>query len=67
VLLGVEYWEPLIEFMRSRLIAEGTISPDDMDLLFITDDPAEAVAHASKAADLKPLAPKPSPLLAETS
>ena len=67
ILLGVEYWEPLVEFMRKRLITEGTISPEDMDLLFITDDPAEAVAHAVKAAELKPSAPKPSPLLAETS
>ena len=67
VLLGVEYWEPLVDFMRKRLITEGTISPEDMDLLFITDDPAEAVAYAAKAAELKPSAPKPSPLLAETS
>lgn len=42
VLMGTEYWEPLIGFFRERLIAEGTISPHDLDLFVITDSPEEA-------------------------
>jgi uncharacterized protein (TIGR00730 family) len=43
VLIGKEFWAPLVRFFRERLIAEGTISPDDIDLLFVTDSPEEAV------------------------
>ena len=42
VLMGREYWEPMIEFLKDRMVTEGTISPDDIDLLKITDDPEEA-------------------------
>jgi hypothetical protein len=31
------------------MAAEGKISPEDLDLLFITDSPAEAVAHVVRA------------------
>jgi len=66
VLMGVDYWEPLLEFMRSRLIAEGAISPGDLDLLIVTDDVQEAVAAAVAAASGKPPTPTPNPLLAES-
>ena len=44
VLMGVEYWTPLFDFLRERLIAESTIGPDDLDLLTLTDSPDEVVA-----------------------
>ncbi len=43
VLFGTDYWEGLIEWIRARLLSEGNISPPDMDLLQLTDDPAEVV------------------------
>jgi hypothetical protein len=43
VLLGREYWHPLIEFVRNRLLVEGTIEPGDEQLLQVTDSPEEAV------------------------
>jgi uncharacterized protein (TIGR00730 family) len=43
VLFDRDYWEPLVEFMRSRLLAEGMISPEDVDLLHLTDDAEDAV------------------------
>ncbi len=49
ILMGVDYWQPLMEFIRTRMISERTISPTDLDLLFLTDSPAEA---AERIADV---------------
>jgi uncharacterized protein (TIGR00730 family) len=43
VLLGEEYWTPLLEWIRRRTLAEGMVSPDDLALLTLTDDPRVAV------------------------
>jgi uncharacterized protein (TIGR00730 family) len=43
VLLGVNYWQPLIDFIRARLVAEKTIDPVDLDRWIVTDSPSEAV------------------------
>lgn len=50
VLVGEEFWRPLIEFMRDRLIAEGTIDPDDATRILVTDSPAEAVSFITEVA-----------------
>jgi uncharacterized protein (TIGR00730 family) len=44
VLMGVEFWDGLLDWMRDRLAAENMIAPGDLDLIQTTDDPAEAVA-----------------------
>jgi uncharacterized protein (TIGR00730 family) len=43
VLLDQGYWAPLLDWIRGRLLAEGMISPEDLDLLIVTDEPDEAV------------------------
>jgi uncharacterized protein (TIGR00730 family) len=43
VLMGRDYWSPLIAFIRNRLLVEGTIDPGDEQRLRVTDSPAEAV------------------------
>jgi len=43
VLMGRDYWGPLTDFVRNRLLVEGTIDPGDVHLLRVTDSPAEAV------------------------
>ena len=43
VLVGRDYWEPLLGFLRDRLLARQTIDPRDLDRLTITDSPAEVV------------------------
>jgi uncharacterized protein (TIGR00730 family) len=40
VLLGIDWWDGLVAWMRERLAAEAMISPGDLDLLQATDDPA---------------------------
>ena len=41
VLMGSDYWQGLVDWIRERLLAEGKISPPDVDLLRLIDDPAE--------------------------
>jgi uncharacterized protein (TIGR00730 family) len=43
VLFGSEYWSELVGWIRDKALADGMISAGDVDLLHVTDDPAEAV------------------------
>ena len=43
VALSREFWEPLIEFFRAKLAAEGTIDAADVDRIFMTDSVEDAV------------------------
>jgi uncharacterized protein (TIGR00730 family) len=45
ILFGRHYWAGLIRWLQSRVLLEKKISPGDMDLMLLTDDPREA-AHA---------------------
>jgi len=45
VLFGCEYWGGLVDWMRETMSAEGKIAPADLDIMYVTDDPAEASAH----------------------
>jgi uncharacterized protein (TIGR00730 family) len=42
ILFGRHYWAGLIRWIQSRVLTEKKISPSDMDLLIMTDDPGEA-------------------------
>jgi uncharacterized protein (TIGR00730 family) len=44
VLFDSSYWAPLLDWIKDTLVRQGMVSPDDVELLFLTDDPAEAVA-----------------------
>jgi uncharacterized protein (TIGR00730 family) len=50
VLVGSEFWAPLITFLRETLLAAGTIDEEDIGRLFITDSPVEAVRHVRETA-----------------
>ena len=43
VLVGTEFYGGLLGWIRERLVAEGMIAPEDLDLISVTDDPAEVV------------------------
>lgn len=45
VLMGVAYWRGLLDWIRNTMLPAGTISPHDLDLLFLTDDADEAVRY----------------------
>jgi uncharacterized protein (TIGR00730 family) len=44
VLIGHAYWDGLLEWMRTVQLPAGVIGQPDIDLLRVTDDPAEAVS-----------------------
>ena len=50
VLLGVAYWSPMLQFLRESLLVNAAISQNDLDQLFVTDSPAEAVSFIHKCA-----------------
>jgi uncharacterized protein (TIGR00730 family) len=43
VLMGEAYWTPLLEWVRRSALADGMVSPEDLALLTLTDDPQIAV------------------------
>ncbi|WP_370021627.1 TIGR00730 family Rossman fold protein [Planotetraspora sp. GP83] len=43
ILMGSEFWTPLIDWVRTTLVSTGKVSPGDVDLMQVTDDPDEAV------------------------
>jgi len=48
VLMGRKYWEGLIRWIEHTLVEEGTISPGDMNLFYLTDSPEDAVEYILK-------------------
>jgi uncharacterized protein (TIGR00730 family) len=49
VLMGRDYWRPLVEQLRV-MVEANTIDPPDLDRLVVSDDPAEAVASLTGTA-----------------
>ena len=43
VLMGTDYWEGLVDWIKNTMVENGTISPDDVNLFHLTDDPEEGV------------------------
>lgn len=48
VLMGSDFWNPLIEFMQKSLIGNQTISPFDIERFIVTDSPEKAVASVTE-------------------
>jgi uncharacterized protein (TIGR00730 family) len=53
VLFGTHYWAGLVRWLNSKVLAERKISPGDMDLMIVTDDPAEAARVVAEAYELQ--------------
>lgn len=60
VLFGRHYWAGLVRWLSARALGERKISPGDMDLVLLTDDPQEATdaviaafeSHRSRSHDV---------------
>lgn len=53
VLVGSQFWSPLLDWMRSALLGTGKIGERDLDLVSVTDDADKVVSHIL-AAELRP-------------
>jgi len=71
ILMGTKFWQPMMDFMAETLVGAATISPEDLDLITLTDSVEEAVSaitHAyaeGEAARAKEMPKKPIPMLGE--
>jgi uncharacterized protein (TIGR00730 family) len=45
VLMGSKYWQGLIHWMNNTMAKKGAISPADMKMFYLTDDPEDAVEY----------------------
>jgi uncharacterized protein (TIGR00730 family) len=58
VLVGTEFWGGLLQWIKDQMLSAGKISPEDLDLVHVTDDPTEVVeiikrAHETQARELE--------------
>ncbi len=51
ILMGTDYWRPIVDFVRNDMVTARTIDQSDLDLVVYTDDhdEVEAVLRAAKA------------------
>jgi uncharacterized protein (TIGR00730 family) len=50
VLYSSDYWQGLLDWLRQKLLGEGKISKEDLDLIYVADTPKEAVNHILRCA-----------------
>ena len=53
VLLGIDYWQGMIDWLRDTALTHGTINQSDIDMLNLTDDVDEAVGLMVEARDAR--------------
>jgi hypothetical protein len=56
VLVGTEYWGGLIDWLREQMLADGKISPSDVDDLELTDDLGRVIEIVEAAEHRRPRA-----------
>jgi uncharacterized protein (TIGR00730 family) len=57
ILFGRRYWAGLLRWLQARVLIEKKISPGDLDLMLLTDDPDEAAAAVVAAHETQTLNP----------
>jgi predicted Rossmann-fold nucleotide-binding protein len=43
VLFDSDYWAELLDWLHKEMLDDGLISREDVELLYVTDDPKEVV------------------------
>ena len=50
---GDGFWDGLVDWFRARLVTEGMINPEDMDLIQVIDEPEAIVAAIFKHYEMR--------------
>jgi uncharacterized protein (TIGR00730 family) len=48
VLVGKDYWQGMVDWLRKTMLAHGNISPEEIDLMHVVDEPEEVCAIINK-------------------
>jgi hypothetical protein len=48
ILMGSEYWQGLLAWLKDTMLAQGMITREDMDLIRVMDEPEEVVDYIRK-------------------
>lgn len=49
ILVDKKFWEPMLDFIKDKMLTRGTVSEDEMECISITDDISEALAIIKKS------------------
>lgn len=53
ILVGTEYWKGLLDWIRGTMVTNGTVSPEELDYLHVTDDPGRVAEIMSQHKEYK--------------
>jgi len=48
ILMGSEYWQGLVDWLKNTMLQNDKITPGDLDIIQVIDDPDEVVKHIKK-------------------
>lgn len=69
VLMGVDYWSGMVDFMRDTLVARGTVDESDLNIFRLTDSLDEMVEELERSMAVNAPgwseSPRPKPILGE--
>jgi uncharacterized protein (TIGR00730 family) len=49
ILVGSDYWRGLLDWVKAGPLTEGKISPEDVDLCTVTDEPGDVLTAMQSA------------------
>lgn len=59
ILVGTSFWQGLVDWFKERLVSEGLINPEDMDLMQLIDEPDQIVEAIFKHYESQGFTPLP--------
>jgi uncharacterized protein (TIGR00730 family) len=45
VLIGCDFWQPMLTYLKQKLVTHGTISDSELNCFYLTDSIEEAIKH----------------------
>ncbi len=48
ILMGRDYWSGLLDWIKTTMLNEGKIQPEDLELIQVMDDPEQVVRHIQR-------------------